>query len=223
MFTLHETLKNRQLNGLQLPATLSIALSLLLACLINATAYAGPEVSGRVLDEMQKPLSGVQLKLLGKNKLEICATVTKFSGEFTLAHEKCRSCCLAVYPPKSSGLASTWIDDIPGDATRRIIIKLQPGFNVKGRVVRESNGKGLKGLTVLINPVVEENPEHEEVHGSGLAITSHDGRFEITLTPGIKQLSIENQCYPELVRHFEERLLITAEETLPEIAVPARE
>jgi hypothetical protein len=226
MFTLLETMKNRRLNSHPLARSLvilRIALLVLLAWLSHPAAYAEPQVSGRVLDEMQKPLSGVQLKLLGDEKLEKCSFVTKINGEFALAHEKCKTCCLAVYPPKGSGLAAAWIDDIPGNATRNIIIQLHPGFTVKGRVVRQSNGKGLKGLTLLISPVAENGSEHEQVHGSGLATTSRDGRFEIILTPGVKQLSITNESYPDLVSHFEKRLVITAEANVPDIALPAKE
>jgi hypothetical protein len=208
-----ETMKNRWLN---LYAVLLIGISCSAAC-------AAPQVSGRVLDEMKKPLSGVQLRLLGDAMVLGCEAITKANGEFCLPHPKCKTYCLAVYPPKNSGLAAAWIDEIPGDAVRHIIIQLHPGFTITGRIIRAESNKGLKGLTLSISPVKDTDSEHETVHGSGLATTSRDGTFEITLTPGLKQLSVANDRYPELLEHFAKNILITDTGRLPDIVLPSKE
>jgi hypothetical protein len=211
----------RRLRVQRVPTSVSSIISLMLL-VVGQAAYAEPQVSGRVLDEMQKPLAGVQLKLIGDEKLLKCLTVTKANGEFTLSHEKCKKFCLAVFPPKNSGLAAAWIDNIPGDATRHILVQLHPGFTIKGRVVRASNGKGLKGLNLDISPVKGNETEHE-VHGSGRTITGQGGSFELTLTPGAKLFSVSNDRYSELVRYFDKQLLITDTGTIPDIALPEKE
>ncbi len=223
MFTLLETMKNRDSFTYRLAQRQRVAQLVLLAWFVSAAAHADPQVSGRVLDEMQKPLRGVQVKLLGDEKLQKCLAVTGNDGEFRLAHENCEECCLAVYPPKNLGLATEWIDHIPGNATRHIIIQLRPGFAIKGRVISAGNGKGLKGLTLGVSPITEKSLEHEVVYGSGLAVTGYDGGFRLTLTPGLKDLSIANDRYPELVKHFNKMLKITDAGVLPDIALPTRE
>jgi hypothetical protein len=176
-----------------------------------------PELIGRVTDAQLKPLSSVQLKLTSPDSAVKVSATTDSDGSFEIKHDPCKILRLEVYPPKRSGLASAWLDNLPGASTRRVIIELQNGFEISGQIL--GNGKGLKGLDLSLIPVDETSHKRSSVHGSGLATTGHGGSFTFIATPGLKRLTIENDRYPQYVKHFETHLNVTKSGAIPDITL----
>lgn len=174
---------------------------------------------GVVTDENLKPLSGVEVKLVSRNNAVITSASTGANGQFVLEHAPCRSLSLEAVPRKGSSLATAWIDNISGEENRRIVIELQHGFEIHGRIVHQN--RGLKGLPIAIKPANEDVATQKFVHGGGHAKTGRDGCFELTLTPGLKVLSVANDRYPDLAPAFSRKLSITTDGVIPDIELPA--
>jgi hypothetical protein len=174
-----------------------------------------PVLSGRVTDAANQPLKNAQVLLTIPNSTFRAAQMTKADGNFALPHEPATLCHLEVLPPKDSGLASALLDHIPGEATRRVVIQLKPGLSIKGKLT--GDGKGLKGLKILIEPVQEKD---KSVHANGWAKTGNNGEFEVTVIPGMKRFTVTNTRYEEFVASYHTDLKITESGAIPDIALP---
>ena len=174
-----------------------------------------PVLSGRVTDAANKPLKNAQVLLTIPNSTFRAAQMTKADGNFALPHEPATLCHLEVLPPKESGLASALLDRIPGEATRRVVIQLKPGIAIKGKLT--GDGKGLKGLKIIIEPVADKD---KSVHANGWAKTGNNGEFEVTVTPGMKRFTVTNTRYDEFVASYHTDFKITESGAIPEIALP---
>ncbi|PWU00737.1 MAG: hypothetical protein C5B53_03670 [Candidatus Melainabacteria bacterium] len=179
-----------------------------------------PTVRGTVTDENLKPLAGVGVKLISKDASVNLSTTTKGTGQFILPHKPCKSLCLEVSPRKGSSLATARIENIPGEESRRIVVELQRGCEIHGRVVHEN--KGLKGLSVSVT-AASENHKHEKlVHGGGRTKTGRDGTFQLILTPGMKTLSIANERYEDLTPSYARKLTVETDGIIPDIELPLK-
>jgi hypothetical protein len=179
-----------------------------------------PTVRGTVTDENLKPLAGVGVKLMNKDASVNVSAVTKATGQFILPHKPCRSLCLEVSPRKGSSLATAWIENIPGEESRRIVVELQRGCEIHGRVVHEN--KGLKGLSISVTQASENHKHEKLVHGGGRTKTGRDGSFEMILTPGMKTLSIANERYEDLAPSYSRKLSVEADGVIPDIELPLK-
>jgi hypothetical protein len=177
-----------------------------------------PALVGRVTDSDLKPLAGVQLKLTSPDTNLKITAVTKGDGSFSIAHDPCKICQLEVYPPKDSKLASALLDNLSGESTRRLIIQLREGIHVMGKVT--GGGKGLKGLDLTFVPVDASTSKRSSVHGSGMTKTGKNGSFSLTVTPGMNQLTIDNDRYPEFKDHFETKVNVTGGGDIPDLVLP---
>jgi hypothetical protein len=176
------------------------------------------ELGGRVLDSHHNPVSSAQVKLFNERHELLLSMPVASDGTFSMKHRPCVVCTLQVVPDDKSSLASALIEKIPGDANRRFLVTLQSGFRVKGRVT--GGGKGLKGLLVK---VVAAGNDQKHVHSGGEARTARDGTFEMTLTPGQKLLTVENERYANFVASYEYKLEVTADQEVTEIQLPPAE
>ncbi|MFX7140291.1 hypothetical protein ABTH88_20405, partial [Acinetobacter baumannii] len=79
---------------------------------------------------------------------ELGKAQTGKDGAFMISHKKCYSCSLQILPSLKSGLASAFVNNVPGAADRHDQFTLQRGFLITGRIV--AGGKGLKGLIVKV-------------------------------------------------------------------------
>jgi hypothetical protein len=179
-----------------------------------------PTVRGTVTDENLKPLAGVSVRLTSKDATVNFSTVTKSEGQFLLPHKPCKSLSLEAIPRKGSSLATAWIENIPGEESRRIVVELQRGCEIHGRVVHEN--KGLKGLSVSVTPLSENHKHEKLVHGGGRTKTGRDGAFELILTPGMKTLSIANERYEDLTPSYSRKLAVKTDGVIPDIELPAK-
>jgi len=177
-----------------------------------------PVLSGTVTDEYLTAISGVQVHLVSDDRAIGCSTKTNADGQFTVSHKPCKLYCLAVTPPKNSQLAAAWIDNLPGEESRKMVVELQHGYKVYGAVTHSN--KGLKGLTVAIRPINPKIKDQKFVHGGGWAKTGKDGRFEMIVTAGLKQLTIINKQYPQLADSWSRDLTIHGEGVLENIELP---
>jgi hypothetical protein len=199
-----------------LPALSVLLFIVHLSAPASANANAGTAtVRGTVTDEDLKPLGSVQLRLIEADQSTVCQAQTASNGQFVLNHKVCGNCALEVIPPHDSQLASAWIDDISGGQSRRIVVQLKKGFEVHGRIVHSQ--KGLKGITIAVVPIGQENKTHNLVHGSGWARTNRNGQFQMILTPGVKHLLITNERYPKLVGSMERKLSVARDSVIPDI------
>src|SRR5277367_2549142 len=76
------------------------------------------EVNGRVLDYQGSPAHNIPVRLLNENGEELGKTQSGKDGSFVISHQKCQSCALQILPPLKSGLASAFINNLPGAADR---------------------------------------------------------------------------------------------------------
>jgi hypothetical protein len=175
------------------------------------------EINGRVLDFQGSPIHGIPIRLLNEDGAELGKAQSGKDGAFVISHKKCQSCSLQILPPLKSGLASAFINNIPGAADRHDQFTLQRGFLVSGRVV--GGGKGLKGLVVKVSaPADENNAKH--IHTGGLAVTKGNGEFEMNLTAGVKRMLVKNNEYHVFARKHEYDFNVTSEMRLPDIEMP---
>ena len=176
-----------------------------------------PVISGRVTDVGQKPLSNVHIKLWADGQGLLESSTSNDQGEFSFTHKRCKSCILEFLPSRTTGLAAALVE-VPGEATRTVVVQLRRGFILKGKVM--ANGEALKGILVRVRSIDNKEGEHH-VHGGGAAITARDGTFTLTLTPGSKSMAIINQKYPEFASHIEIPVTVTSDAQLEDIVLPS--
>jgi hypothetical protein len=199
----------------------SIFLTFTLFLTLNVAAWSLPVVSGRITDQLHKPVAGVQLKLVSEAENLNCGSVTDANGQFAIEHEKCSVCCLEVCPSKNSKLAAAWVDNISGKENRKILVELKHGFVLKGRVVHEE--KGLGNVIIAVKPLDQQFQSQNFVHGGGRTKTNRDGAFCLVLTPGLKSIEVENKRYPLLVKSVKHTFSVTNDDTMPNIELPVSE
>jgi hypothetical protein len=175
-------------------------------------------LTGSVTDHNLVNLAGVTIKLSGHDKPFHGIAITRCDGQFVLKHPICQSCDMEVFPSKGSSLATAWIDNIDGRDSRRIVVELQKGYEIEGRITHA--GIGLKGLIVTINSLETKDRSQQLVHGRGKAITRNNGLFEMVLTPGLKCLTVTNDRYQNLADSFSIKVSVTADGVLPDIDLP---
>ena len=176
-------------------------------------------IGGRVFDHAHKPITGCSVKVLDEQGDLLRIDKTGNDGSFSIEHKSCSKCMLQIVPSEDSGLATALLDNVPGDKNRNFIVELHHGFEISGRI--EHSGKGLKGLIVKAVPI--QVGARGDIHGGGFAITGKDGHFMMTLTPGMKRVSITNSKYDDLVRHHEFEVNVEAPTSLAEISLPKSE
>jgi len=172
-----------------------------------------PEITGRLTDDQRRPVSGAQVTVSNEKGLVIASQETDKNGAFVIHHEACLVCNLDVVPDEKSGLASVFVENIPGGITRRFVFTLQKGFRINGRVVYK--GRGLKAVSVKVISAQEE--ESSKVHSGGAAKTARDGSFALTLTPGKKHLTVLNNRNTDANSHFEKDFEVLCDTTLDDI------
>jgi len=174
-------------------------------------------LSGRVVNQQQKALSGVPVVLFesaGKLSME---TKTGANGEFKFQHKSCGELCLDVLPDRGLKLAEATLENLPGEETRKLIVELKTGFLVTGRITHD--GKGIKGLIVRVKPVGAKD-KRTKVHGGGTTETGRGGTFNMILTEGQKNLLVINEKYPEYSRHVEKSFGVYDDTHLGRIELP---
>ncbi len=178
-----------------------------------------PILRGRVTDAEHKGLPNVQIKWTdSEDENEKLSTETNADGAFTITHKPCKFCRIEVYPPRKSNLSSAFVEGIPGEASRQVVLELHHGIPVKGRVV--DNGRGLKNLTVAFLSIDAKSEKKLSAHGGGWAKTNRSGEFEMMLTPGLKRVEISNDHYPDLEHHYETKVSISEPGTISDIILP---
>jgi hypothetical protein len=173
-------------------------------------------ISGRVVDQGQKPVGGVTVLLWEKDGDLTMEKKSNGAGEFSFEHKPCGDLCLEVTPEHHMKMASALIENLPGGETRKMIVELKKGFLVTGRATHD--GKGLKGLIVRVTPVGNID-KRTKVHGGGAAETGRGGAFDLILTGGQKKLAIFNDKYPEYARHTEKIFTVTDDFHLGKIEI----
>lgn len=197
-------------------AALAFALAAALS-LVPAGAQVEPSVEGQVVDWRGIPVKGARVRLINKETGGSLSATTGRSGRFSIVHRPSAGCELTVLPPPGSGHAQAYLPDLPGKQTRHLVIHLHKGFAVSGRVTYD--GKGVKGMLVQVRPELAQD-SRQDVHGGGDATTDGDGRFQLTLTPGKKTLTVRNERYTGLAREVKQSLAVTEDAVLPDIAMP---
>ena len=172
-----------------------------------------PEITGRLTDDQRRPVSGAQVTVSNEKGVVIATEETDKNGSFVIHHEACIVCNLDVVPDEKSGLASAFVENIPGGITRRFLFTLQKGFRINGRVVYQ--GHGLKAVSVKVVSADEEGSS--KVYSGGAAKTARDGGFALTLTPGKKHMTVSNNKYNDASSHFEKDFEVLCDTTLDDI------
>ena len=181
----------------------------------NVDPLPQPEFTGRLTDDQRRPVSGAQVTVSNEKGVVIATEETDKNGSFAIHHEDCVVCNLDVVPDEKSGLASAFVENIPGGITRRFLFTLQKGFRINGRVVCQ--GRGLKAVSVKVVSADEEGSS--KVHSGGAAQTSRDGSFALTLTPGKKHMTVSNNKYSDANSHFEKDFEVLCDTTLDDISL----
>jgi hypothetical protein len=176
-----------------------------------------PEITGRLTDEDRRPVSGAQVSVSNEKGAVIATEETDKNGSFAIHHEACVVCSLDVVPDEKSGLASAFIENIPGGITRRFIFNLQKGFRINGRII--SQGRGVKAVSVKVVSADEESSS--KVHSGGAAKTARDGSFALTLTPGKKHMTVSTGKSDAANNHFEKDFEVLRDTTLDDISLSA--
>jgi hypothetical protein len=174
-----------------------------------------PEITGRLTDEQRRPVSGAQVSVSNEKGVVIAIEETDKNGSFAIHHETCVICNLDVIPDEKSGLASAFVENIPGGITRRFLFTLQKGFRINGRVVYQ--GRGVRAISVKVISADEEGSS--KVHSGGAAKTARDGSFALTLTPGKKHMTVSNNKYSDENGHFEKDFEVLCDTTLDDISL----
>lgn len=172
-------------------------------------------LSGRIVEGNGRGLAGVSVLLWDEEGDLSLSSRTDNEGEFSFEHKPCGPLTLEVLPPLKAGYASVLLESLPGKVSRKLIVKLRPGFVVSGRV--EHQGKGLKGVIVRVSPGTKEGPD--SAHGGGAATTAKDGSFSLILTAGQKKLTILNTRYQALTRSIEKEFVVHGEEQLGDFSL----
>jgi hypothetical protein len=174
-------------------------------------------ISGRVVDQKQKPMGGVPVLLWETDGDLSLEATSNGAGEFKFDHKACGELCLEVKPDHGLKLASALIENLPGGETRKMIVELKSGYLITGRVTHA--GKGLKGLIVRVTPVGAIN-KRSKVHGGGADETGRGGAFNLILTAGEKKLLVINEKYPQFSRHIETTFSVSDDAHLGKIELP---
>lgn len=178
-----------------------------------------PVLRGRVTDTEHKGLPDVQIKWTSSEDENVkLSAQTNGDGAFSIAHKPCKTCRIEVYPPHKSNLSSAFVEGIPGEASRQVVLELHQGIPVKGRVV--DNGRGLKNLTVAFLSIDAKSEKKMSAHGGGWAKTNRSGEFAMMLTPGLKRVEINNDHYPDLEPHYETKISVSQPGTISDIILP---
>jgi hypothetical protein len=178
-----------------------------------------PILRGRVTDAEHKGLSNVQIRWTNSEDEEAkLSTETNGDGAFSITHKPCKFCRIEVYPPRKSNLSSAFVEGIPGEASRQVVLELHHGVPVKGRV--SDDGRGLKNLTVAFLSIDAKSEKKLSAHGGGWAKTNRNGEFEMVLTPGLKRVEISNDHYSDLEQHYETKVSISQPGTISDIVLP---
>ncbi len=174
-------------------------------------------ISGRVVDQAQKPVGGVTVLLWEQDGDLTMEKKSNGAGEFSFEHKPCGDLSLEVKPDQQLKMASALLENLPGGETRKIIVELKKGFLVTGRVTHD--GKGLKGLIVRVTAVGAID-KRTKVHGGGADETGRGGAFDLILTPGQKKLLIINDKYPQYARHLEKTFTVSDDSHLGKLELP---
>lgn len=198
-------------------------------------------ISGRVLLPDGKALGDCVVRLWEASGEVSLETKTKSNGEFSIPHNNCGKLTLEVIPELDKGCSQSLVENLPGDETRKLIVRLRQGHLVTGRVVAEEavNGvalaglmrkknatvlRGLKGLTIKVEPLDKGDDGRAHLYGSGGCETGRQGSFSMRLTAGKKKLTIYNELYPELVKAGSKEIIVDGDEHLGAIKlVPKKE
>jgi len=183
---------------------------------VNADVHSF-SISGRVVNQEQKPLSGVSVVLFESGGQLSMESKTNGNGDFKFPHRPCGDLCLDVLPEHGLKLAEATLENLPGSETRKLIVELKKGFLVTGRVTHD--GKGVKGLIVRAKPVAAKD-KRTKVHGGGTAETGRGGTFNMILTEGKKNLIIINEKYPAYSSHTEAAITVDDDTHLGNIELP---
>ncbi len=155
-------------------------------------------ISGRICDSRGEPVKDCQVRIWDREGTVTLETHSKKDGEFSIPHDECGALNLEVLPPEKLPFAQTFMEKLPGNTNRKVIVRLSRGYLVSGRVV--AKGKGLKGLVVKVEPL-EKGPDGKVlVHGHGGCTTGKNGVFSLRLTEGKKRLTVVNDQFAELSR-----------------------
>lgn len=186
------------------------------------TAWAAEVIiSGRITDPNSHPVSGAKVVVFDDEAIWSASDVSDSNGKFSVKHEECKSCFVEITPRQKGELAAALIEDVNGKLNRRFLIQLHHGFLVRGNVV-SGNGKPLKDIVVKISSADPTDDSSARIHGGGAAVTSKNGDYQLCLTPGHKRLTIINEKYPTLVKHFVQKFQVTSDGALENIVLPEK-
>lgn len=155
-------------------------------------------ISGRIVDRRGEAVKDCTVRLWepkGKVSLE---TRCKPSGEFSIPHNESGALTLEVLPPEASGYAQSLVEKLPGNESRKLIVRLRPGHLVTGRILDCDGKRGLKGLIIKVEPLDKGEDGQAHLHGSGGCETLKKGVFSFRLTEGKKKMLIINELYSSL-------------------------
>lgn len=194
----------------------------LVACITCGKAYSyGMEVvSGRVTDQHNKPVRSAKVDLWERDGEIFKTAKTNRHGEFKIKHIRCGPCSLEVVAPPKTRLSQAFVEDVPGNEDRSVLVSLRRGFLLEGRIVH--NGKGLKDLVVKVYSTEHHKEDKERIYGGGATTTGFRGGFKMVLTPGNKRLVVVNKKYPELARKHQSELTITKDTKIENVELPSR-
>jgi hypothetical protein len=177
-------------------------------------------ISGKILNTLRKPVAGVPVTLYNQRMQELNSVTSDKDGEFVIKHGPCVYCTVAVSPDVDLGLASALFENIPGRDSRNLIVQLQHGFLISGRITH--GGKGLRGLTLKATAASKDEDDIHKLHQGGSAKTGWTGSYSMVLTPGPKKLHVINEKHEDLVQEYEYDFDVTSAMTLPDIDLPAK-
>jgi len=193
-----------------------------LSASFQSVSAADVIISGRITDPNSHPVSGAKVVVFDDEAIWSASDVSDSNGKFSIKHEECKSCFVEITPRQKGELAAALIEDVNGKLNRRFLIQLHHGFLVRGNVVSR-NGKPLKDIVVKISSADPNDDSSERIHGGGAAVTAKNGDYQLCLTPGHKRLTIINEKYPTLVKHFVQKFQVTSDGALENIVLPERD
>jgi hypothetical protein len=178
------------------------------------------KISGKILNGLNKPVADVSVILYDEKMHELTTTQSSEGGEFVLAHALCGSCTVVVSPQLNLGLASAVIEGINGKSDRNLIVQLQHGFLISGRIV--SGGKGLKGMNLKAVGRSDDPAEEHKSHQGGSAKTGRSGNYSMILTPGPKRIYVNNEKRDDLAPQCQYDFDVTSQMHLPDLDLPRK-
>lgn len=206
------------MHKIKLTALTAIAMTMV----VQVPLSAGEDVlyvNGKITDQQNNPVAGAKICLRDKGSGKRMLVQANGRGDFQLKHPPTTTESLEVIPPANAGLAQAFLDNISGEHTKHVIVKLKKGFAISGRIT--ANGKGLKGLIVQAVPELKPGQSiSDTIHGGGKTITDGGGNFHLTLTPGPKKLELTNPRYAELATSLTQDLTVTSDLVIPDIDLP---